>query len=438
MLLLFCTQNSPRLKYTIDWICKLWQISYEISESEERFQVFEGPKIYYGSKPAQEASISVIASGFLVDQNLKRIEPKYGTIEEMPVLFKDESDFGFDVFSAVFFMLSRYEEYLPFQPDQHGRFPAKNSIAAQHGFLGLPVADMWILYLKNEIKKKFPKLEFGKSHFDVLITFDIDLAYKYKGKPFLRNFGGFANDLFSLRFKNLYQRLGVLFQFKKDPWDVYSELLTSLSEHGIRSIFFFPAGRRSKFDKNLSPESSIISRLIKKISVQSEVGLHPSYYSTEKPDLVFREKSLLEAVLKNHVLASRQHFLKFKLPGTYVALIESGIKHDFSMGFPDYPGFRAGTSKPFFFYDLKNERSSALEIFPCSCMDQTYISYLRYDTSQTLESMKRLMAVTAQYNGLFIPVFHNHTFENKDWLVLYHELIKNVVALKNPAPKKTA
>ena len=43
----------------------------------------------------------------------------------LPVFFQttSDSDIPFDVFAASFFLVSRYEEYLEFQPDAHGRFP---------------------------------------------------------------------------------------------------------------------------------------------------------------------------------------------------------------------------------------------------------------------------------------------------------------------------
>jgi len=45
------------------------------------------------------------------------------------------------------------------------------------------------------------------------------------------------------------------------------------------------------------------------------------------------------------------------------------------MGYPEEPGFRAGISRPFFFYDLLEDRKSGLRITPFQLMDGTLIQY---------------------------------------------------------------
>jgi hypothetical protein len=57
--------------------------------------------------------------------------------------------------------------------------------------------------------------------------------------------------------------------------------------------------------------------------------------------------------------------------------LEAGITEEYSMAFPEAPGFRAGTCKPFYFYDLKNEKVTDLKIFPVTCMDATFVYYLK-------------------------------------------------------------
>ncbi len=63
--------------------------------------------------------------------------------KELPTFYQtnDNSDLPFDPFAASFYLVSRYEEYLPYQPDQFGRFPAKASVAYQNGFLKKPVVN---------------------------------------------------------------------------------------------------------------------------------------------------------------------------------------------------------------------------------------------------------------------------------------------------------
>ena len=91
---------------------------------------------------------------------------------------------GFDIFSAIFFMVSRYEEYLPFTPDRHGRFKATDTLAYKNNFLQIPVVDTWINLFKSILQKKFPAIKLLPSYFKAIVTYDIDVAYKFKGKKF--------------------------------------------------------------------------------------------------------------------------------------------------------------------------------------------------------------------------------------------------------------
>lgn len=426
MLLVFCELYSPRLQYVLNWIFSRWGISFEVTHDIEKYTSFEGAKISYQRLTIDEGELSIRSTGFLDQPDLKRIELNPGKTGEMPVLFRDESAFGFDIFSAVFFMLSRYEEYLPFEADSHGRFPARISVAYRLGFLEIPVVDVWLSYFKAAIERRYPAINFKQEQFTPLFTYDIDVAFKYRGKNFFRQAGGLLKDIAGFSFKKVNERLNVAFGKAKDPWDTFTEILTDLHLKNMEALFFFPASNHSRFDNNLSPEVNAVRNLIEKLKSRGRIGLHPSYYSTEKPVLVSKEKARLEKVAGQDIIDSRQHFLKFKLPETFLTLIECGIKNDYSMCFPEMPGFRAGTSHPFNFYDLKNEKSTDLKIFPGCCMDHTFIHYLKKDAVESLEQIRNILGEIRKYNGMFIPIFHNHCLADKKWLWLHNELIKEV------------
>ena len=78
--------------------------------------------------------------------------------------FKSEGDYPFDIFSAVFYLLSRYEEYLPHKKDMYGRYAHENSLAFKEGFLNLPLINIWLEDFKNVLKKKFPSLIIHNLH----------------------------------------------------------------------------------------------------------------------------------------------------------------------------------------------------------------------------------------------------------------------------------
>ena len=64
------------------------------------------------------------------------------------------------------------------------------------------------------------------------------------------------------------------------------------------------------------------------------------------------EKEKLEKVLGEVVDSSRQHFLKLDVPKTYNALINSGFRNDYTMGFAEHSGFRSGTARTHLWFDL--------------------------------------------------------------------------------------
>ena len=80
---------------------------------------------------------------------------KIGGIQNVFFYSGESGNLPFDIFSAAFYLLSRYEEYLPHVKDNFGRFTKNDSISFKHDFLNQPVVDIWASYFKNELKNIF-------------------------------------------------------------------------------------------------------------------------------------------------------------------------------------------------------------------------------------------------------------------------------------------
>ena len=304
----------------------------------------------------------------------------------------------------VFFMVSRYEEYLPFTPDKHGRFKATDTLAYKNNFLHVPVVDNWIALFKNILQKKFPTIQLSPSFFKAIVTYDIDVAYKFKGRSFRRITGATIKDLLQLRVKDIYRRVQTTRNQRKDPWDTYDYLQETIVRNNLTSIFFFLLGDASSHDRNLGYNEPGVKELVDKIKTFSPVGIHPSYNTSELPEKIVSEKKRLEKLSGQIINKSRQHYLRFTLPVTYQSLIKAGITEDYSMGFSSLPGFRAGTSKPFYFYDLKNEKKTGLKIFPVTLMEGTFIDYKNAEPSAALGDILSLIEAVKKVNG----TIHQH------------------------------
>ncbi|MEP6928093.1 MAG: polysaccharide deacetylase family protein, partial [Ginsengibacter sp.] len=352
------------------------------------------------------------------------VEKKY----ETKVLFPNDTscDMGFDIFSAVFFMVSRYEEYLPFIPDRYGRYNATDTLAYKNNFLHIPLVDIWIDLFRSILQKKFPSIEFGASSFNAIVTYDIDVAYKFKGRSFNKMAGATIKDLLKFNLKNIYNRIQTLSNNQRDPWDVYDYLQETIVQNKLDSIFFFLLSDASIHDRNLNYKNPLVKSLIGTIKFFSEIGIHPSYPTSSFPEKISTEKKRLEKLSGKIIYKSRQHYLKFILPETYNSLLEAGITEDYSMGFSDMHGFRAGTSKPFYFYDLKNETATRLKIFPVTFMEGSFINSKR-SKENILQDIYQLIDEVKKVNGTFISIWHNHTVSNtdeySDWRNIHNKMI---------------
>ncbi|HEY5367764.1 MAG TPA: polysaccharide deacetylase family protein [Hanamia sp.] len=400
---------------------------YRCTVNVDEFASHPGEKISY-SKFRNTSGFFIKSSPLLFENNITTQEIEIVEKHQTKVFFANEDDdLGFDIFSAVFYMVSRYEEYLPFPQDEFGRFRASSSLAFQNNFLQKPVVDIWINSFRDLLMEKFPSLKLKSREFDAIFTYDIDVAYKFKGRSLGRVIGGSLKDLAKFKFRNIINRNSTLLKRQKDPWDVYDGLKDGILKNKLNTIFFFLLADKTKHDRNLDYKSPTMKSLIAEISVYSNTGIHPSFYSSDFPEKISIEKARLEDLSGEKIKKSRQHFLRFRLSETYNALLAAGITEDYSMGYPGAAGFRAGTCKPFYFYDLKNEEMTDLKIFPVACMDATFVYYSKKSPEKALVEILGLIKEIKKVGGIFIPIFHNdHIGDNQKWQMVHDKIIIQV------------
>ena len=408
MLLIYLSKQTKRSEFIFKQIfeCQLG-ITYSITSDKSQFSAHKNEKICYDSERFSN-DFFIKASGLLSDESLKEWDVRPGELIGRKILFtNDDCDLGFDIFSASFLLLSRYEEYLPYKEDEFGRYPAAESISFHHGFLNVPIVDYWIQDFGKILLNKFPSLSIKRNTFQAILTYDIDVAYQYKGRSIWRNTGSLIKDLLKFNLNNIRKRWHVIIQHQPDPWDVYDNLLAKCRTSGFETIFFFLVGNKSAHDRNLDFKNPAMKTLISTIKKRTKVGIHPSLMSNKNTALLEIEKERLEAIIKEKVVRSRQHYLKIKFPATYHNLISTGIKEDYSMGYSEMAGFKAGTCFPYFFYDLKNEKVTDLKIYPVCVMEATFKYYLGLTPEQTFDEIIKLINEVKKVGGTFIPIWHN-------------------------------
>ncbi|MGG5487430.1 polysaccharide deacetylase family protein [Gaetbulibacter sp. PBL-D1] len=410
MLLVFTHKITPRLSYAFKHICtRILGVPVSFTTTIEEFIAHESLKISYAKQPLSN-EIFIRSHELLFEQGLNDVEIHVHDWDTTKAFFgtSEKSSLPYDIFAATFYLLSRYEEYLPHVKDEYGRFLAKESLAFKNGFLHQPVIDIWAYKFKSVLQAQFPDFEFPKKSYSIQPVIDVPMAYYFRQKGLLRTIGGTLGDLFRFKFRQFYQRYLVLFGFQRDPYDTFKWIITKQKQTKFKFVVFFLIGDYSTYDKNINVNRKQFVSLIKSVSDYCKVGLKASYFALEDIEVLKKEKKKMESIVNYGLEASRHSFSKLNLPESYRNLIELEVKQDFTMGYINELGFRAGTCTPFQFYDLDYEVQTPLQINAFHCID--YALLKRHSFLDKKQELERLIQQVKQVNGTFTPVFHNYTF----------------------------
>ncbi len=421
--------TSPRLIYTCDLIFRNYFSSdFEIVTVKEPTAI-NGPAITYGNGSSTRGGlINIPAGGLLSETGVREISWKCATHEDLPYLFENEypgADLPFDLFGFVFFMITRYEEYHPTGRDRYGRFLATQSSAWQHGFLQIPIVDLWIDKLGKLINRSFgTDLKF-KGAFSVLPTIDIDQPLAYKGKG-LRNIFGFFRDLSLLRFPNLKDRVGYLL-YGKDPFDTFDYIRQMFRESDLTPVIFVLNQFNPPLDLNHIYDTTEWIELLNELKDWAEIGAHPSLYARDSLKSIELEITSLSKSTGRSITKSRQHYLRINIPHIYAKLSQLGIKDDFSMGYPDQIGFRAGVARSFYWYDLHLECATELRIHPCPLMDVTLRYYMNLSPDTAIKKCQDIFQSIKDVKGQMVFIWHNSNLSSANgwhsWRKVFEKLV---------------
>ena len=417
-MLIYSTQYSNRFKYLLHFIFEE-QFGLEIKHTDniDEYISYHGFKMNYSNFPLEENDLFLQSSNLLFDKGVKHIEIQ--KVKEKSILcpFKvsnESSIFSFDLFSAVFYHISRYEEYLPHLKDRMGRFPASSSLSFESGTLEEPIVNIWLQWFRTELKAKFHDIELKSSQYKFIPTYDIDIAYSYKHKGLIRNFGGLLKDIKDGKFKDLRSRIKVHLGKEKDPFDTYNYQEELCKKYDLDPIYFILLGQYAQYDRNISFETLGFQNLIRNLNDKYITGIHPSFRSNDDKDIVKMEINKLARLIKREIKRSRQHFIKLHLPHTYQNLLDLDIVKDYSMGYPDRIGYRAGFAGSFLFYDLTTERQTKLRIYPFVMMDVTMNAYMKLSIEEAKQKIDQVIFKVKEVDGLLMSIWHNHTLCDKD------------------------
>jgi hypothetical protein len=184
------------------------------------------------------------------------------------------------------------------------------------------------------------------------------------------------------------------------------------------------AGKNKDYDKNILPSNPRFRQLVKRIADKYSVGIHPSWQSGDDEQLVIQELDVLRQITTLPITKSRQHYIRMKLPGTYRALINAGIVEDYSMGYGSINGFRASYCLPYKWYDLENEATTPLVIYPFCYMEANSFYEQKLSVEEARQELEHYYNVTKDVNGLLSTIWHNHFLGTDKMFAGWRELYK--------------
>ena len=340
-----------------------------------------------------------------------------------------------DIFGSAFFMLSRYEEVVKKERDEHDRFPAWASLAYQEGFLDRPIVNEYLEILWAYMKSLWPRIERKQRTFQMRVTCDVDHPYQDGLRNPMRQIRTIGGDL--IRRKNPWLATKsalnyVASKFGNYSFDPYLSAIYWIMDvnekAGNRVTFYFKAGQTDpQFDSAYSLDEPIARKLLRDIHDRGhEIGLHPSYHTYRDAKQLCSEAGNLRRVLEEEricqdILGSRQHYLRWDSAITPAILEKASIDYDTTLSFADHAGFRCGVCYEYPVYDWNSRGILHLIEHSLIVMDGTLLNecYMNFKLITAINYIVELRRKIQNYSGIFSLLWHNDYLFDESQVAIY-------------------
>ena len=304
-----------------------------------------------------------------------------------------------DIIYNTFFFISRAEEVINNQRDEHGRFLSKHSILGESNRLMIPTVDEYARLLMKLLNLPLPTPSF--SH--IYLTHDVDSIAYY------RHLRGVIGGILRGQWRKV---IASLKDIHNDPAFTFSWLIsTDKQVPDAQCIYFVKDTPGKGYDYpqyNLAGKDyAIVQQLIK--NSEAEIGWHGSYYETKQ----------------NTSHLHRSHYLRCSIERMQ-ELATMGVTDDFTMMFPDHVGFRLQTTRPVRWINPKTMTLTSLVLHPLTVMDCTLsnINYMNLTEDEAYFECQRLFEKVYQNSGEIVLLWHNTVINGDGYhRVLYPKLL---------------
>jgi hypothetical protein len=345
--------------------------------------------------------------------------------------------------TSVFSLLARVEEYtthqrhnghnweLDYAPDVMGRSAAR------------PLIDEWIHEWATAGKVR-PLLSAralwpGGKRFALCLTHDMDTLcgdvfwHRARSLPLYRKAPMREKAIVAASTVRALIRKCVPGLRRPDP--LLSEWMAEEDRHGFRSSCFFfaqpipaPDWQDSfdHYDDYVTFDGNRVAiREVMKSMVDGgwDVGLHGSSNSHASASLLARERNIVSEACGREVVTTRQHHLFFDARFTPLYQSQAGLLADSTVGSNNRSCFRCGSGRPFFWYDLIDDRELDLLIVPLVVQDVALFNVLQMNVETALHHCTTLLRHVANLGGAITLLWHNNYYPGDDAFTVYKTLL---------------
>lgn len=312
-----------------------------------------------------------------------------------------------DLIYNTFFFISRAEEVINKQRDEHGRFAAAYSVLGERNRLMVPTLDEYARLVMKAVGLPLPPSGFAH----IYLTHDIDTIAHY------RHLRGALGGLWRGEWRQVLRswrdiEYDPAYTF---PWLVEQDNRVPLAE----KIYFVKHSFGKGYDypqyNHRSPDAHRLRKFLEWNKVT--IGWHSSYYGVGS----IEQRSKRRDELSVH----RSHYLNCSIENMR-KLVSLGITDDYTMGFADRAGFRLQSSRAVLWIDPERMQLTELVLHPLIIMDVTLSSknYMALDQVEATYVCQQLIDKVRMHNGDLCLLWHNTSINQTDYhKSLYPELL---------------
>ncbi len=358
--------------------------------------------------------------------------------EDLYITSGNNTKVNFDLNRFLFYYLAEEEYTNNTARDKFGRLTFSLSKKTNIE-LESPIVNMWASWIDkwlcHELEKRnelFYKKCIWPNRAEMAISFshDVDIVnkslYRY-WKTFIyylitqeTSFKIFFISFFQNAYLKLVKRATHFTNYQFD------RILRFHKENNIKATFNIISSNKGGLD-NESYLKIAKDDLKKLIEEDHEIGLHGGYESKSycNEEQLIEEKNLLEKVINNNVISTRQHYLGFEHDTTFLTHEKSGIQYDSTIAYPDKAGFKTSFAGPYQPWIFSKNRKANLYELPLILMDGTLLSktYGNMGIDDAKNKFKYFFETVKRYNGVLTINWHQRIFSEgpyKNWMELYY------------------